>query len=126
MNGRWVVLFVTFLALTGCADPREPLRHNPLTYGNVADNLVRGVTTKHDVVTQFGPPNITTRNAQNNDVWTYDKVSMQRKQGGSYWTLILLGGQKGSASDSASTTTLTISFDERGIVRDYDFYETRY
>lgn len=117
---------VTIFALSSCAGPQVADRPNPLTYANVNNGITKGATTKNQILMLFGSPNITTKNAQNQDVWTYDKVGSESKSGDSYWTAILLGGERASAQQSASTTTLTVSFDERGIVNDYDFYQTRY
>ena len=121
-------LFTCFclLSLSGCASTQEPSRPSTLTYASVSNQLVKGMTTKNQVMSIFGPPNITTRNAQNQDVWTYDKVSTESKAGTSYWNAILLGANKANASQSASTTTLSVTFDQNGIVKDYDFYQTRY
>lgn len=124
-----VVLFLSLAAsliISGCVSSQPPSRANALTYGMVSDNLIKGQTTKNQVLGLFGPPNITTKNGEGNDVWTYDKVGTEASASSVYGTAILFGGNRNKASSSASTVTLSVTFDAYGYVKDYDFYQTRY
>lgn len=125
----WKTLLVALSAcLSGCVNviPPEPLstRNSPLTQGNVQMNVRTGVTTKAQILEIFGAPNVTTRDGQGREVWTYQRqatVSQQSSQEG-YWN-VLLFGQTESASGfetSSRMITLIIKFDADDVVSDFN------
>ena len=111
--------------LTGCITTPQPLteRNSKLTQGNVQMSIKVGVTTKAEIIENFGSPNITTRDGSGKEVWTYQR-SAQVAQSSSktgYWT-ILLAGQSGSSSgfeSSSKMITLIIKFNNKDVVADF-------
>lgn len=113
------------VALSGCATPHQPLdnRNSELTQGNVQMNLRVGQTTKADVLEKFGSPNITTRDGEGREVWTYQRqaqVAQSSSQSG-YWTVLLAGRSSSSSGFESSSrmTTLIIKFDDNDVVDDF-------
>ena len=108
------------LACSGCSHADAPQKSN-LTPGMAKTRIVKGETSQNDMLEVFGPPNIITRNKSGNEVWTYDKVSIDTSSSGAYGTLIVVGA--GSENTSASTRTfiLMIEFDENETVKDYSY-----
>ena len=75
-----IILFISLtLLLAGCVTAPEPLtkKNSELTQGMVQMNLEVGKTTKADVVENFGAPNITTRDGDGNEVWTYQRQAQR-------------------------------------------------
>ena len=114
--------------LSGCigVTAPEPLstRNSPLTQGNVQMNLRTGVTTKAQVLEVFGAPNVTTRDGQGREVWTYQRqatVSQQSNQKGGWNILIFEKSASASGFESGSRMiTLIIKFDANDVVSDFN------
>jgi outer membrane protein assembly factor BamE (lipoprotein component of BamABCDE complex) len=115
MKALGFALFVTVL-VAGCARSPEPASPSPLTHGNVQLTLEKGVTTQNQVLEAFGPPNITTMDESEREVWTYQRhsISARTTGGGGYATVIVMGGSGGTTGfeQSSRTMTLIITFDE--------------
>ncbi len=121
-----LIVSVLVVLLEGCVVNQtleEDNKNSSLTHGQVQMTLKKGVTTKSEIIETFGAPNITTIDSNNREVWTYQKHATvaQSSSSSSYGTIILFGGsQKASGfSQSSSTITLIIKFDESDKV--YDF-----
>jgi len=99
-------------------------RNSPLTQGNVQLVIKSGVTTKAQILEAFGAANVTTRDADGREVWTYQRsgqATESASQSGG-WT-ILLAGQSGSSSGFQSSSrmmTLIIKFNSEDIVYDFN------
>lgn len=113
------------IALGGCAAGPGPVdqRNSALTQGSVQLNLKVGTTTKTDVLNTFGAPNITTRDASGEEVWSYQRAATvaQSTSAAEGWT-ILLAGQSRSAegfSQSNRMMTLIITFNSKDVVSDF-------
>lgn len=118
-----VVVLLSFgVGLAGAADAKKEEKSS-LTHGQVQLTLKKGKTTKLEVLETFGSPNITTYDASDREVWTYQKhatISKSSKKD-SWGTIILFGGSSATAGfeQSSRTMTLIIKFDEKDRV--YDF-----
>ena len=124
------------LALTGCVAPQsQPVteRDAALTQGNVQMNLQVGLTTKAEVIETFGAPNVTTRDGEGKEVWSYQRaarVSQSSSRTG-LWNILLIPGARGAggALGTSSSTgfetssrmiTLIIKFDANDVVADFN------
>lgn len=98
-------------------------RNSALTQGNVQMNLVVGETMKSDVLEVFGAPNVTTRDASGQEVWSYQRAATvaQSSASSDFWTVILAGqsSQAAGFQQSSRMTTLIIKFDENDVVSDF-------
>ena len=68
-------------------------------------NLQVGTSTKMEVLENFGSPNVTTRDGNGNEVWTYQRaaqVAQSSSQSG-YWTVILAGKSSNAAGLETSS-----------------------
>jgi outer membrane protein assembly factor BamE (lipoprotein component of BamABCDE complex) len=120
------LLILSLVALSGCITAPEPLssRNSQLTQGNVQMNVQPGVTTKAQILDTFGAPNVTTRDGQGKEVWTYQRqaqVSQQSSQEG-YWTILFAGKSKNASGFETSSRmmTLIIKFDSNDVVSDFN------
>jgi outer membrane protein assembly factor BamE (lipoprotein component of BamABCDE complex) len=123
-----VCFTVLALFLCGCMSSTPPANSSPLTQGNVQLFLKKGVTTKADVLAKFGAPNLTTRDSQGRELWTYQKHATSSRSAtaaagalGPFTTGLAGGGASGSASSETSRTmTLIVKFNASDIVEDFD------
>lgn len=112
-------------SLAGCATAPAPVdaRNSILTQGNVQMNLKVGVTTKADVLNAFGSPNITTRDASGEEVWSYQRQATvaQSSSSSSYWSIFLTGEARSAdgLSQSSRMMTLIITFNKNDVVSDF-------
>jgi hypothetical protein len=69
---------------------------NTLTHGMAQMTLHVGTTTQSEVLETFGAPNITTLDAQGQEVWVYDRQATVSSSGSSGFSIgMLLGGGGG-------------------------------
>ena len=108
------------LLLSGCATV-QPVEKSRLTPGMVKKEIIKGVTTQNEIVEVFGPPNIITKNKSDNEVWTYDKVSVESSWSENFGSIIIAGISGGRTSASSRTFTLMVEFDDDGVVKDYSY-----
>jgi outer membrane protein assembly factor BamE (lipoprotein component of BamABCDE complex) len=103
----------------------EPLttKNSQLTHGNVQLSIRVGQTTKADILERFGSPNITTRDGQGREVWTYQRSAQVSQSSGKvgYWNILLFGeaGRNSGFESSSQMITLIIKFDKSDIVADF-------
>lgn len=125
MNRKIGSLTLVVSLLAGCATAPAPVdqRNSILTQGNVQMNLKVGVTNKANVLNAFGSPNITTRDASGEEVWSYQRqASVTQSSGASnYWSIFLTGESRSAEglSQSSRMMTLIITFDKNDIVNDF-------
>ena len=117
---RYFSILVTGLLLSGCASV-QPVQKGNLTPGMAKTQIVKGVTTQNEILEVFGSPNIITKNKSGNEVWTYDKASVESGTSDVYGTIIIAGGAGSRSSSSTRTFTLMIEFNENDIVEDYSY-----
>lgn len=118
-------LVLSAALLSGCAEAPAPVdaRNSILTQGNVQMNLKVGVTTKADVLNTFGSPNITTRDATGEEVWSYQRQATvsQSADSANYWSIFLTGESRSASgfSQSSRMMTLIITFNKNDVVSDF-------
>jgi outer membrane protein assembly factor BamE (lipoprotein component of BamABCDE complex) len=121
----FVPLAVSTAMLSACATTPEPVdaRNSILTQGNVQMNLKVGVTTKADVLNSFGSPNITTRDATGEEVWSYQRQATvsQSSDSANYWSIFLTGESRSASgfSQSSRMMTLIITFNKNDVISDF-------
>jgi hypothetical protein len=117
---KYLAFFILFVLTTGCATVQPPQKSN-LTAGMVKTKIIKGQTTQNEIIETFGAPNIITKAKSGNEVWTYDKVSIETSSSEGYGTIIIVGIGSGRSSASTRTFTLMIEFDDNDIVKDYSY-----
>ena len=127
-----LIIITSILLLTGCVTAPEPLtkKNSELTQGMVQMNLEVGKTTKAEVVETFGAPNITTRDGNGNEVWTYQRqAQVNQSSSNSGFIFVIIAGKSSSASGFESSSrmmTLIIKFDNEDIVTDFKSRESNF
>ena len=128
----FLAIITSILILTGCVTAPEPLtkKNSELTQGMVQMNLEVGKTTKSDVIETFGSPNITTRDGDGNEVWTYQRqAQINQSSSSSEFIFVIIAGKSSSASGFESSSrmmTLIIKFDNNDIVTDFKSRESNF
>lgn len=113
----------------------EKESQNTLTHGMVQLTLKVGSTTQLEVLEAFGGPNVTTLDAQGNEVWIYDRQATVSSSGSSGFSIGMLLGVIGSdvggagglgfssskskSSQTQRSMTLIIKFDSEKKVIDF-------
>jgi uncharacterized protein YcfL len=120
MKKYLAITIVGFFLLSGCASV-QPVQKSNLTPGMAKTKIFKGQTTQNEILEIFGPPNIIIKNKSGNEVWTYDKVSIESGASEVHGTLLIVGGIGGRSSTSARTFTLMIEFDDTNIVKDFSY-----
>lgn len=126
MIRAFAILSLATVALSACATTTPgPVdqRNSVLTQGNVQLNLRVGATTKAEVLNTFGSPNITTRDASGEEVWSYQRQATiaQSSSSGAYWSILLTGETRLAAgfAQSSRMMTLIITFNKSDVVSDF-------
>lgn len=120
MKKRLMIIFSFCFLLFGCASV-QPVQKGNLTPGMAKTKIIKEQTTQTEILEVFGAPNIVTKNKSGNEVWTYDKMSVETGTSDVYGTIIVAGGAGSRTSTSTRTFTLMIEFDEKGVVKDYSY-----
>jgi outer membrane protein assembly factor BamE (lipoprotein component of BamABCDE complex) len=130
------------LSIQGCksvGEHRADIRDDSadkITVGTVQQKIKNGMSSA-DVILALGSPNIISTDAENREVWVYDKISTENAYSGSRGGLGGLGGiggsrgglggfgsygeSTGATSTSQRTLTIVIKFDENKKVRDLSY-----
>ena len=132
-----VMLLAASTAMTGAVakDRQQNDSANTLTHGMAQMTLHVGVTTQTEVVETFGSPNITTLDAQGQEVWVYDRQATVTSSGSSGFSIGMLlgaaggdvggggglgfGSSKSRSSQTQRTMTLIIKFGSDKKVTDF-------
>ncbi|MES2495517.1 MAG: hypothetical protein V4618_05355 [Pseudomonadota bacterium] len=125
------------LSLSSVALAKPPIDNatNTLTHGMAQMTLHVGATTQTEVLETFGAPNITTLDAQGQEVWVYDRQATVTSSGSSGFSIGMLlgvgggsaagggglgfGSSKSKASQTQRTMTLIIKFGPDKRVSDF-------
>jgi len=138
------MILVTGVLFFNCAGPMPPPAaasepSDKLTLGTVQSQIKNGMS-QTEVLSVLGSPNIVTKGAQGNEVWTYDKIGSSQSAGASatygsrtlnqgFW-VFLFGGVSSRSSASATTEskslTVIITFDENKNVSDVTYQSLKY
>lgn len=124
---RKVLLLFTALACLSCNSYKygasgETTESSNLTYGIVKSKIVKGETKQSEILELFGSPNIVTKNKSNKEVWSYNKMSVEKKGGQTSF----LAGERASTSSSSKSFDLIISFNDDDTVNDYSVVSTKF
>ncbi len=127
MKKTSLVLLLACLVVisTGCQEKTRTQRSN-LTPGMAKTKIINGVTTQSEILAVFGSPNIITKNKSGNEVWTYDKVAMEKSNEDGYWNILVAGKGGGKQTTSTKTFTLMIEFDDKDIVKDNSYRASQF
>jgi hypothetical protein len=99
---------------------------NNLTAGMAKSKIVNGVTSQSQILADFGSPNIVSKNKSGNEVWTYDKIAIEKSASDGYWNVIVKGEGWNKQITSTKTFTLMIEFDGNGIVQDSNYRASQF
>lgn len=123
------------VAQPAAAKDEKDNSQNTLTHGMAQMTLHVGTTTQEEVLETFGAPNITTLDAQGQEVWVYDRQATVSSSGSSGFSIGMLlgaaggsvggggglgfGSSKSKSSQTQRTMTLIIKFGADKKVSDF-------
>lgn len=126
---RYLIITLAFIStlLSSCksyqyGSGEENTQKSNLTFGVVKSKIIKGETTQEEILKIFGSPNMVTKNKSNNEVWSYNRMSVVNKGG----TTNFLFGERASVSSSSQSFDLIVTFNENDIVKDYSVVSTSY
>ncbi|WP_340318344.1 hypothetical protein [Rhizorhabdus argentea] len=130
-----LALAAALVAAHPAAAKEEKDSQNTLTHGMAQMTLHVGTTTQEEVLETFGAPNITTLDAQGQEVWVYDRQATVSSSGSSGFSIGMLlgaaggsvggggglgfGSSKSKSSQTQRTMTLIIKFGSDKKVSDF-------
>jgi hypothetical protein len=123
--GRLALLLITCFLIGSCASAPKSQKSN-LTIGTIKKNFVKGSTTQTEVIQLLGSPNMVTRNAKNQEVWTYSRQSFSAESGSSGGGFLFFWGSSSNASSSTESFDLIITFNKKDVVSDYSVVSAQF
>ena len=117
---RFVIIAAFSILLAGCA-AIQTSRRSALTAGMAKTKIIKGQTIQSEIIEVFGPPNIITKNKSGNEIWTYDKISVEKSSTEGFGTIIIAGTDGSRSTASTRTFTLMIEFDDNEVVKNYSY-----
>lgn len=123
---KFFCLLLLSLSLLGCSSTVVPTQKSNLTVGMIKSQVVKGQTTQMEILQIFGAPNMVTKNKNNHEVWSYNKMSTQNAESEGYATLLIVGKSSALSSSTTSSFDWIITFDENDIVEDYSLISSSY
>lgn len=128
MKAKKILVHVGLIGLIwflGCS-ASQPTQKSNLTFAVVKSKIKKGQTSQAEILETLGSPNITTKNRQNDEVWTYSRQSYDSESGAYGGGLIIFGGHKAFSSSSAQSFDLILTFDKNDIVKDYSVVASQF
>ena len=84
----FLAFLIIFVLTTGCVTVQPPQKSN-LTPGMVKTKIIKSRTTQTEIIRTFGAPNIVSKTRSGNEVWTYDKVSINTSWSEGFGTILI-------------------------------------
>lgn len=124
---KTLLAILTIFIMVGCSSYKygageENVQKSNLTFALVKSKIIKGETTQDEIIKLFGAPNLITKNRNNNEVWSYNRMSAVSKGGSNTF----LFGERASVSSSNQSFDLIITYDDKNIVQDYSVITTSY
>ncbi|NDD67057.1 hypothetical protein EBZ35_05350 [bacterium] len=120
---KWMAVMMALLAtltVTGCQD--ESISSSKLSAGVAKVAIKEGETTQADVLRLFGAPNLVTRSSEGEEVWNYNRMSVDNSSSG-FGFLI---GSKAISSSASRSIDVIIVFNKADVVKSYKVIQASY
>tara|TARA_Y100001970_G_scaffold177360_1_gene216098 strand:- start:170 stop:541 length:372 start_codon:yes stop_codon:yes gene_type:complete len=118
------IFCLSSIILFSCAS-NIPTESNDLTLGTVQSKIYKG-QSQSSVMDFLGSPNIVTKDNQGREVWTYDRISSDKKSESAGFFFFLFGKSNASSSSSSKSLTVIITFDQNKNVLDFTYQSLKY
>lgn len=105
---------VSLLLLTGCAAKSGNETLGQMEKGQIEKKIIKGKTTKAEIVAMFGSPQYTDLDTNGNEKWSYNYYRADGKLVNYIPVLNSL-----TAGTNNSSKSLTILFNGKGVVKNY-------
>lgn len=124
-NIKKIILCLCLFSIIGCSST-IPVQKSNLTVGMIKNKVIKNKTTQNEVLSIFGAPNLITKNKQDNEVWSYNKMSTDASTSSNFSTLLLIGGSSAIASKTTSSFDWIVTFNSNDTVKDYSVISSSY
>lgn len=123
-----ILLVLSFIfLLSGCSNNSViPTQKSNLTVGMIKSKVVKGQTTQNEILSLFGAPNLITKNKKSNEVWGYNKMSVQASSSSSSSWFLLSSSASAQGAATTNTFDFIVTFDSNDIVLDYSMISSSY
>lgn len=124
-----IILLMVIILLSGCVrfpETEKTTSNSKLTVGMTKKIIKKGETTQSEILSSFGSPNLITKNRSSNEVWNYNKMSFESKEGRDGGSLIFWGGSRAMTTTTTKSFDLIIIFNDKDIVKDYSIIYASY
>ena len=119
-----IIISLYSIIIFSCAS-NVPPDSNDLTLGTVQSKIFKGQSQSH-VMDVLGSPNIVSKDYQGKEVWTYDRISSDKKSESGGFFFFLFGKSNASSSSSSKSLTVIITFDDKKNVLDFTYQSLKY
>ena len=131
MKFKYVFEIIILCIFFSCTS--STINNRNLTLGLIQKNIKKGLS-QTEILESIGSPNIITKNKKGEEVWTYDRISNEKKSQSRFGSFILnpfyifgMGSSNYSKSESSSTSlTLIINYDNNNEVIDFSYQSLKY
>lgn len=130
-----ICVAILFAGLVGCKSGGEHLSSldsqsdQSLTAGQVQKNIKIGMSGA-EVAAALGSPNIVTTDEERRESWIYDRVATEQvysnSEGGLFLLIAGVSGSSGASKQTQRTLTIIIKFDDKGLVRDFSYHQSKF
>ena len=119
------IIIMCLFFLMACTTTQSPQRAR-FTPAVAKVLLKKGMTTQAEILSQWGSPNMVTRNASGAEVWSYSKQSFDAKKSSGGGAFFFVGGSSAVSSATTSSFEVIITFDSNDVVQDFSITSTQY
>ncbi|MFQ5932726.1 MAG: hypothetical protein ACE5MM_09980 [Nitrospiraceae bacterium] len=113
------ILVAVLSSCAGIVRDSQPTQKSNLTMGVAKSQIIKGKTTQAEILQLFGAPNLVTKNRANDEVWNYNRMSVDSASGSDAAFAIFWSGSRALSSTTTKSFDLILVFDDKGIVKDY-------
>ena len=122
-----ILIAILILGLSACVtNPQNAAERTNLTHGAVKSQIKKGKTSQMEVIKLLGSPNITSKNKNGLEVWTYSKTASSNKSSTAAGGFLFFGASKAVDTNSVSTFDLIITFNNNDVVEDYAIVSSKF
>ena len=120
-----IIMCLLVFMVVGCTTMQSPQRAS-FTPAVAKTLLKKGMTTQAEILSQWGAPNMVTRNSSGAEIWSYSKQSFNAKRSSGGGAFFFVGGSSAVSSATTSSFEVIITFDSNDIVQDFSITSTQY
>ena len=120
---RFIFIMFLVFCISCTTTPTQKSNFTPAVAKKI---LKKGETNQAQILAYWGSPNMVTRDSSGQEVWNYSKQSFESQQKAGGLSFLIGGGSGAVSKSSTSSFEILITFDDQGIVQDYNVISSQY